>query len=121
MTYEAVGTVQMNFLRILSEEARQNFTYTCINSVAWYSAKQDGYDLSLKLMTANEMEIGYDTTSPSISVIADGCRSGKSKGESVLELRTRKLDFMPIIDFYPVDYGQPNQAFGFQMGPVCFK
>lgn len=74
MTYEAVGTVQMNFLRILSEEARQNFTYTCINSVAWYSAKQDGYDLSLKLMTANEMEIGYDTTSPSITVIADGCR-----------------------------------------------
>lgn len=74
MTYEAVGTVQMNFLRILSEEARQNFTYTCINSVAWHSTKLDSYDLSIKLMSANEMEIGYDTTSPSINVLDDGCR-----------------------------------------------
>ena len=74
MTYEAVGTVQMNFLRILSEEARQNFTYSCINSVAWYSAQSDSYDLSLKLMSANEMEIGYDTTSPAINVLVDGCK-----------------------------------------------
>lgn len=74
MTYEAVGTVQMNFLRILSEEARQNFTYTCINSVAWYSSKLESHDLSIKLMSANEMELGYDTTSPSINVLADGCR-----------------------------------------------
>lgn len=74
MTYEAVGTVQMNFLRILSEEARQNFTYSCMNSVAWYNAKLDSYDLSIKLMSANEMELGYDTTSPSINVISDGCQ-----------------------------------------------
>lgn len=74
MTYEAVGTVQMNFLRILSEEARQNFTYTCINSVAWYSSKTDSYDLSIKLMSANEMELGHDTTSPYINVLADGCQ-----------------------------------------------
>lgn len=73
MTYEAVGVVQMNFLRILSEEARQNFTYSCINSVAWYSSKTDSYDMSLKLMSANEMELGYDTTSPAINVIHDGC------------------------------------------------
>lgn len=74
MTYEAVGTVQMNFLRILSEEARQNFTYSCINSVAWYSSKLDSYDMAIKLMSANEMELGYDTTSPRINVIADGCQ-----------------------------------------------
>lgn len=74
MTYEAVGTVQMNFLRILSEEARQNFTYSCINSVAWYSSKLDSYELSLKLMTANEMELGYETTSPAVNVLVDGCK-----------------------------------------------
>lgn len=74
MTYEAVGTVQMNFLRILSEEARQNFTYSCINSVAWYNSKLDSYDMSIKLMSANEMELGYDTTSPAINVLVDGCR-----------------------------------------------
>lgn len=48
-------------------------------------------------------------------------QSGNTKSESVFELRTRKLELMPIIDFYPMDYGQSNQAFGFQMGPICFK
>ena len=36
----------MTFLRLLSEEAHQNFTYTCINSVAWYdnsSVRTVGY------------------------------------------------------------------------------
>lgn len=73
MTYEAVGCVQMNFLRMLSEEARQNFTYSCINTVAWYSDKLDSYEMSIKLMSANEMELSYDTSSPSINVLSDGC------------------------------------------------
>lgn len=74
MTYESIGTVQMNFLRMLSEEAYQNFTYTCINSVAWYSAKSQGYEQSVKLLTANEMEIGYETTAPALNVLVDGCK-----------------------------------------------
>ena len=36
VTYDSVGPVQFAFLRMLSLEANQNFTYTCINSVAWY-------------------------------------------------------------------------------------
>ena len=45
----------------------------------------------------------------------------KSKSETVFEVRTKKLGHVPIVDFYPVDYGLPHQAFGFQVGPVCFK
>lgn len=48
-------------------------------------------------------------------------QTGKSKSETVFEVRTKKLNFLPIIDFYPTDYGLPHQAFGFQVGPVCFK
>lgn len=45
----------------------------------------------------------------------------KSKSETVFEVRTKMLGNVPIVDFYPVDYGLPHQAFGFEVGPVCFK
>ena len=121
ISYETIGAVQMTFLRLLSQEAYQNFTYTCMNSVAWYSNKQQSFDSSIKLLGENDMEIGYETNGVQPQIISDGCRSGRSKSETVFEVRTRKLAYLPIIDFYPVDYGQQQQAFGFQMGPVCFK
>lgn len=46
-------------------------------------------------------------------------RKGSSK--TVFEIRSDKLGQLPIIDFFPADYGQPHQAFGFEVGPVCFK
>lgn len=119
VTYETVGVVQMTFLRLLSEEAYQNFTYTCINSVAWYNMKSRKYDLSIKLLGENEQEFSHLALKPYI--IADGCKTRKSKGETIFEIRTQKLSQLPIIDFYPVDYGMPNQAFGFSIGPVCFR
>merc|ERR1712241_957416 len=38
ISYDSLGPVQLTFLRLLSNEAYQNFTYTCINSAAWYDA-----------------------------------------------------------------------------------
>merc|ERR1711971_1532333 len=46
VTYDSVGPVQFAFLRMLSLEANQNFTYTCINSVAWYDNVDRGYSKS---------------------------------------------------------------------------
>lgn len=109
----------MTFLRLLSEEAYQNFTYTCINGVAWYNMKSRKYDLSIKLLGDNEQEFSHSTVKPYI--IADGCKSRKGKGETVFEIRTKKLSQLPIIDFYPVDYGMQDQAFGFSIGPVCLR
>ena len=43
------------------------------------------------------------------------------KGNTIFEIRTAKLATLPLVDFQPRDYGLPNQAFGFQAGPVCFK
>lgn len=45
----------------------------------------------------------------------------KAKSETVFEVRTKNLEHLPIVDFYPMDYGLPHQAFGFEVGPVCFK
>ena len=31
------------------------------------------------------------------------------------QVRTEKLGELPLVDFYPVDYGQQQQAFGFEV------
>uniref|UniRef100_A0A6P7G6H7 mitogen-activated protein kinase kinase n=1 Tax=Diabrotica virgifera virgifera TaxID=50390 RepID=A0A6P7G6H7_DIAVI len=73
ITYETVGTVQMSFLRLLSKEAYQNFTYTCINSVAWHNSKTDKFDMSIKLLGEDDHEFGYNSLKPNILV--DGYKS----------------------------------------------
>jgi collagen type V/XI/XXIV/XXVII alpha len=109
----------MTFLKLLSQEAHQNFTYTCINSAAWYNDKTNKHDMSIKFLGENDHEFSRVKTKP--HVVTDGCQSRKSKSETVFEIRTEKLDRLPIVDFLPVDYGLPNQAFGFSVGPVCLK
>lgn len=109
----------MNFLRLLSQEAHQNFTYTCMNSVAWYDGTNRSYDYSLRLLGDNEDEFSYNSIRPHL--IADECKNRNGKEETVFLIRTRKLQRLPLVDFYPVDYGSPQQAFGFKVGPVCFK
>lgn len=121
ISYESIGHVQMKFLRLLSQESYQNFTYTCMNSVAWFNSNKENYESSLKFLGDNDAEIGYESNGVKPTVLVDGCRTGRSKSETVFEIRTKKVDYLPIIDFYPLDYGHHQQAFGFQMGPVCFK
>ena len=45
----------------------------------------------------------------------------ESESKTVFEFTTSKLNQLPIQDFQPADYGMPHQAFGFEVGPVCFK
>lgn len=78
ITYEAVGPVQMNFLRLLSQNAYQNFTYTCINSAAWYNAKADSYDMAVKFMGENSVQFSSDPSSPKVDVTVDGCKVRRS-------------------------------------------
>ena len=119
VTYETVGVVQMTFLRLLSQKAHQNFTFTCVNSAAWYNQRTFNYDQAIKLLGDNEQEFSAKGVRP--NVILDGCKNRKGSSKTVFEIRSDKLGQLPIIDFFPVDYGQPHQAFGFEVGPVCFK
>lgn len=44
----------------------------------------------------------------------------KGYGKTVMEINTPKIDQVPIIDVRLTDFGDPNQKFGFEVGPVCF-
>lgn len=72
----------MTFLRLLSEEAYQNFTYSCINSAAWYNSKSFKYDMALKLLGENEQEFSYDSPAIKPFIISDGCKASIIRGLS---------------------------------------
>lgn len=119
ISYDSMGPVQLTFLRLMSSEAHQNFTYTCINSAAWYDSRTGNFNNAIKLQGDNEVEFTAAENKP--NVILDGCKSKGAESKTVFEVRTTRLGELPLVDFYPVDYGQQQQAFGFEVGPVCFK
>jgi len=119
ISYDSMGPVQLTFLRLMSSQAHQNFTYTCINSAAWYDSRIGNYENAIKLQGDNEVEFTAEENKP--NVILDGCKAKRAESKTVFEVRTEKLGELPLVDFYPVDYGQQQQAFGFEVGPVCFK
>merc|ERR1712154_461864 len=94
-------------------------TYDCINSVAWYDNVSRGYSKSIKLLGDNDDEFSAAQNKPQVA--NDGCRTRGSESKTIFNLVTSKLSQLPVVDFYPVDYGLPHQAFGFEIGPVCFK
>ncbi|XP_008296945.1 collagen alpha-1(XI) chain-like, partial [Stegastes partitus] len=115
----SINMVQMTFLRLLTASARQNFTYSCHQSVAWHDASSDSYDKALRFLGANDEEMSYDNN-PYITAISDGCATRKGYGKTVMEINTPKIDQVPITDVMLTDFGDPNQKFGFEVGPVCF-
>uniref|UniRef100_A0A8C9RA96 Fibrillar collagen NC1 domain-containing protein n=1 Tax=Scleropages formosus TaxID=113540 RepID=A0A8C9RA96_SCLFO len=115
----AVNMVQMTFLKLLSASARQNFTYNCHQSVAWHDAKTNSYDKALRFLGSNEEEMSHDNN-PYIHALSDGCALRQGFGKTVMEINTPKIDQVPIIDVMLNDFGDPNQRFGFEVGPVCF-
>jgi len=119
ISYDSLGPVQLTFLRLMSSEAHQNFTYTCINSAAWFDSRSGNHNSAIKLQGDNDDEFSPQTNKPNI--LLDGCKTKRAESKTVFEVRTEKLGQLPLVDFYPVDYGKPHQAFGFEVGPVCFK
>uniref|UniRef100_A0A4X2JRW1 Collagen type XI alpha 1 chain n=1 Tax=Vombatus ursinus TaxID=29139 RepID=A0A4X2JRW1_VOMUR len=115
----SINMVQMTFLKLLSASARQNFTYNCHQSVAWYDVTSDSYDKALRFLGSNDEEMSYDNN-PYIKALYDGCASRKGFGKSVIEINTPKIDQVPIVDVMINDFGDQNQKFGFEVGPVCF-
>ncbi|NWX51956.1 CO5A1 protein, partial [Steatornis caripensis] len=116
---QPLGVVQLTFLRLLSVSARQNFTYRCHGSVAWRSAASGDHQRALRFLAANEEELSYDT-SPYIKAVTDGCAPRKGSGQTVLEVSTPRPEQLPLLDLRVMDFGEPGQRFGFEVGPVCF-
>lgn len=78
-----VDEVQMNFLRLLHNEAHQTFKYFCRNSVAWYNAETASYDSAVSLIGAN----GHDMPTERFSqkdVQLDGCSVSSPQLENII-------------------------------------
>lgn len=64
--------IQMSLLRLLSEEASQQFTYYCSGSVGWYDQANQGFENALTLLGENDFEFDYHEKKW-IEVLHDGC------------------------------------------------
>uniref|UniRef100_A0A8D0D0D5 Collagen, type V, alpha 3a n=1 Tax=Sander lucioperca TaxID=283035 RepID=A0A8D0D0D5_SANLU len=116
-----VHVVQLTFLKLLSATAKQSFTYTCQNSAGWFDSTSRSYQFALRFRGSNDEEL-TQAKSPFISAVHDGCQvSAGEKGKTVLEIDSPSAELLPIIDVAPADFGNSNQKFGFQVGPVCFN
>jgi len=114
-----VEEIQMSFLRLLSTKASQKFTYYCSNSVAVYNQRDKNYDYAIRIMGDNEHE--FRSEKIGANNIDDGCKERKTNSYTVINVNTRRVNRLPIIDFLPRDYGEAWQHFGFEIGPVCFS
>uniref|UniRef100_A0A8C2X1P0 Fibrillar collagen NC1 domain-containing protein n=1 Tax=Cyclopterus lumpus TaxID=8103 RepID=A0A8C2X1P0_CYCLU len=120
-TGEPVGVVQLGFLRLLSIQARQNLTYHCHRSVAWADrSAKNNYNRALHLQGANNEKLSYETN-PYIKALVDGCSYRKGFDRTVLEINTPQVEHLPLLDIKVSDFGESNQQFGFEVGPVCFQ
>ncbi|KAG7235026.1 hypothetical protein INR49_003437 [Caranx melampygus] len=118
---EPVGVVQLGFLRLLSVQARQNLTYHCHRSVAWAErGAKNSYSRAMHLQGANDEELSYETN-PYIKALVDGCSYRKGFDRTVLEINTPQVEHLPLLDIKVSDFGESNQQFGFEVGPVCFQ
>ncbi|ELV13408.1 Collagen alpha-1(XI) chain [Tupaia chinensis] len=115
----SINMVQMTFLKLLTASARQNFTYHCHQSAAWYDVSSGTYDKALRFLGSNDEEMSYDNN-PYIKALQDGCASKQGYEKTVIEINTPKIDQVPIVDVMINDFGDQNQKFGFEVGPVCF-
>lgn len=116
-----VNVVQLNFLRLLSGEAEQRFTVSCQNSAAWLDEAAGDHGRSVRFLGTSGEEVSFNrTVAATIEVPHDGCRFRKGQAKTALHLRSSGPGFLPLLDVAAVDFGQANQKFGFELGPVCF-
>ncbi|NXV90243.1 COBA1 protein, partial [Calonectris borealis] len=116
----AVPVTQLTFLRLLSASARQNFTLNCQHAVAWYDARAGTFARALRFRGANEEELGHNHPAAPIRALHDGCQGRHGQERTVLEVTSSRVERLPLTDVAVLDFGDANQKFGFELGPVCF-
>ncbi|MEQ2266675.1 hypothetical protein XENORESO_015128, partial [Xenotaenia resolanae] len=114
---------QLAFMRLLSNQASQNITYHCKNSIAYMDSESGNLKKAVVLQGSNDVELRAEGNSRfTFSVLEDGCtRHTGEWSKTVIEYRTNKPTRLPILDIAPLDIGGPDQEFGLDIGPVCFK
>uniref|UniRef100_A0A670YUW8 Fibrillar collagen NC1 domain-containing protein n=2 Tax=Pseudonaja textilis TaxID=8673 RepID=A0A670YUW8_PSETE len=116
-----VLVTQLTFLRLLSAVARQNFTLLCQNMAAWYEADTSNHMKALHFRAFNDVELMHNSTETPIHALYDGCQVRKGQERTVLQVVTQHVEHLPLVDVAVQDFGETNQKFGFELGPVCFS
>ncbi|ELK28680.1 Collagen alpha-3(V) chain [Myotis davidii] len=117
-----VNVVQLTFLKLLSARARQSFAYSCQNAAAWLDEAAGDHGRSLRFLGTNGQELSFNqTAAATVTVPYDGCRLRKGQTKTLLEFSSSRAGFLPLWDVAATDFGQTNQKFGFELGPVCFS
>lgn len=118
---------QINSLAEVSSMARQDIVVNCNNTVAYYDSATQAYDQAVqlraydeKILTAGGKKRKKGTLKYDVDEREDGCMSGDVAGKSKIEIRTRKIRLLPIVDIAVRDAGDVNQEFGITLEPVCF-
>lgn len=115
--------LQLKFLQMLSNRAQQNVTYHCRNSVAYFDRTTKTHEKAIVFMASNDVElVPKRPVKFQYSVLLDECQYRQDKWtRTVFEFKTRKPQRLPVVDIAPTDIGQENQAFGVELGPVCYS
>lgn len=70
---------QLAFMRLLSNQASQNITYHCRNSVAYMDAESGSLNKAVVLAGSNDVELRAEGNSRfTFSVVEDGCTVSSS-------------------------------------------
>ncbi|OCT67833.1 hypothetical protein XELAEV_18039137mg [Xenopus laevis] len=108
----AIGIVQLTFLRLLSTYVQQNFTYHCHRSAAWHLTSSDSYQKALHFRGSNEEDLSFHTT-PYIKALRDGCAMRKGTEKTVLEIYTPRVEQLPLTDAMFMDFGRTQPEIWF--------
>jgi len=118
---------QINALSGVSDTARQDMLFNCKNTVAYYDASTQQYDKSVRLRAYNEriLTAGDGRRKKGqlkfrVDENDDKCMYPNSDGSTKIEIRTKNMGMLPIIDAAVRDAGDSDQQFGFTVEPVCF-
>lgn len=115
--------IQLTFLRLLSNRAKQIITYHCLNSSAWFKQSTGNYEYSIKLKAENGIEIhAQGTKKYKPTILLDECKiKDGTWRRTILEVNTSKTHRLPINDVAVHDVGDAGEEFGLEIGPVCFS
>ncbi|XP_078355413.1 collagen alpha-2(I) chain-like [Oculina patagonica] len=115
-------TSQLEFLRLLSDRAKQRIKYNCKDSVAWSDEKNE-FSKSIKIKANNGVEMHAESSNKfKPKLILDDCSVKDGKWHhTVLEVDSPKPYRLPILDIAAYDIGDSGEEFGIEIERLCFS
>lgn len=115
-----IDEVQLSYLQLLSNHARQEITFRCKNSVAWFDQSTQNFNKAVKFEGTNGHEFSTKSKSKKamVTVPFDGCQvKDGSLRDTQFVISTSQASRLPIVDFASYDLAGEIEV---EVGQVCF-